>query len=176
MKKIEKRMLMVLSAAACMVLGTSFAAYAKGWERLEDGSWIYLDSYGDRVSCQWEKSGDLYFWLDDDGIMATDQIVDDGGNIYYVDSAGARVYNRWISVENQDDDEVNGNEVETLWYYFGSSGKAYRSEGDLIKKTVGDGVYFFDEDGRMASGWVDDSGETYYCGGENQGWAQSGWQ
>ncbi len=173
---MKKKMLAVFGITALMAVGASMTSYAKGWEQLKDGRWVYLDSYGDRVFEEWQKSGDLYYWLDEDGIMATNRIVDDGQNIYYVNGEGARSTNLWIGVTNWDDEEVNGSYVGSLWYYFGDNGKAYRSSEGLVKKSIGNSVYFFDENGHMASGWVDYSGDTYYCGAKNQGWALSGWQ
>ena len=43
-------------------------------------------------------------------------------NTYYVNEYGVRAKNQWISVENEDSEDVNGEEVETLWYYFGDNG------------------------------------------------------
>ena len=102
-------------------------------------------------------------------------------NTYYVNEYGVRAKNQWISVENEDDTDVNGEEVDTLWYYFGDNGKAYKAESaDMKKKTcpdaTGSRTYFFDSEGHMISGWVDYEGETYYCGTENEGWAYTGWQ
>ena len=36
--------------------------------------------------------------------------------------------------------------------------------------------YFFDDEGRMMSGWLTDDGNIYYLGEENEGWAYTGWQ
>ena len=64
-------------------------------------------------------------------------------------------------MRNEDDDDVNGEDVETLWYYFGDNGKAYKADNgkyEFKKKDVPDSTdtrtYFFDSDGRMVSGWV----------------------
>ena len=102
-------------------------------------------------------------------------------NTYYVNEAGVRAKNQWISVENEDDVDVNGDDVDTLWYYFGDNGKAYKADSnDKKKKTcpdsTGSRTYFFDSEGHMISGWVEYEGDTYYCGTENEGWAYTGWQ
>ena len=107
-------------------------------------------------------------------------------NTYYVNEYGVRAKNQWISVANDDDAEVNGETVETLWYYFGDNGKAFKSEnGDAFKKktcpdATGSRTYFFDSEGHMASGWITVENGTdediYYCGTENEGWAYTGWQ
>ena len=97
---------------------------------------------------------------------------------------GVRAKNQWVSVENENSEDVNGEEVDTLWYYFGDNGKAYKATAedgdDKRKKTcpdaTGSRTYFFDSNGRMLSGWVEKEGELYYCGTENEGWAYTGWQ
>ena len=119
----QTKLAAVLTASALFALGASMSAFASGWE-MEDGSWVYLDNDGDRVTEDWKKSGSNYYWLDEDGYMATDTLVEDDDDYYYVDANGVRVTNRWVSVPNEDDDEVDGKEVDVLWYYMGSSGKA----------------------------------------------------
>ena len=177
----QTKLVAVLSAASLLAIGASMTSFAKGWTE-ENGEWIYLDSDGERVTQEWKKSGSNYYWLDENGVMATNQIVDtDGDDVYYVNEYGVRVKNQWISVENEDDADVNGEEVDTLWYYFGDNGKAYKADTDNLKKktcpdATGSRTYFFDSEGHMVSGWVDYENDTYYCGTENEGWAYTGWQ
>ena len=105
-------------------------------------------------------------------------------NTYYVNEYGVRAKIQWISVENEENIDVNGEEVDTLWYYFDEKGKAYKADttsSDALKKktcpdATGSRTYFFDSEGHMVSGWVDYDGATYYCGTENEGWAYTGWQ
>ena len=180
----QTKLVAVLSAASLLAIGASMTSFAKGWTE-ENGEWVYLDSDGERVTQEWKKSGSNYYWLDENGVMATSQIVDDDENTYYVNEYGVRAKNQWISVENEDDADVNGEEVDTLWYYFGDNGKAYKAESaDMKKKTcpdaTGSRTYFFDSEGHMVSGWVDyiedNKTKTFYCGTENEGWAYTGWQ
>ena len=71
----------------------------------------------------WTNSAFLFiFWQNSDD------------NTYYVNEYGVRAKNQWISVENEDDADVNGEEVDTLWYYFGDNGKAYKADTDNLKK------------------------------------------
>lgn len=176
----QTKLVAVLSAAALLAIGASMTSFAAGWTQ-EDGTWVYLDRDGDRVTEEWKKSGSNYYWLDEDGQMATDLLVEDDDDHYYVDANGVRVINQWVSVENVDDEDVNGEEVDTLWYYMGSSGKAYKATGsnNLKSSTINGKKYFFDNDGHMVSGWLDaedGDGEIYYLGNENEGWAYTGWQ
>ncbi len=171
----QTKLVAVLSAAALLAIGASMTSFAaSGWAQ-EDGTWVYLDSSGDRVYDSWKKSGSSYFYLNEDGEMATNAIIEDGDNKYYVDASGARVTNQWISMENEDDETVGDNDdISTLWFYFGSSGKAY---ADAVK-TINGKKYIFDDNGYMLSGWqtYGDDNDLYYLGDENEGWAYTGWQ
>ena len=43
---------------------------------------------GKPVRNEWKESGDNWFYLDSDGMVAKDTIINDGGDIYYVDKTG----------------------------------------------------------------------------------------
>ena len=189
----QTKLVAVLSAAALFAIGasmTSFAATAH-WEQ-EGEDWVYLDKDGDKVTDTWKKSGSNWFYLDSDGYMAKDTIVISGSNDdkYYVDANGAKVTNTWVSVDNADDNECADQEdVTTIWYFFGSDGKAKKADsGKKVFTGIPHGenmdkksTFAFDEDGHMLSGWQDitlNSGSEYryYFGDENEGWAYLGWQ
>ncbi len=176
----------LVSAAALLTIGAAMTSFA-AWS-VEDGQWVYLDSDGEKVEYEWKKSGADWYYLGEGGYMVTDQLIDDDDDIYYVGTDGRRVINDWRSVPNDDGDEVNDTVVDTLWYYFGSTGKAYKmtelnsDDDSFVKKTVpwsgGSNVFFFDADGRMASGWVeyldkDGNRNLYYLGDETEGWARA---
>lgn len=189
MKKHTKIML-IPCAAAALTLGSSMMAFAAtGWVQ-EDDSWHFYDRNGDQVTSSWKKSGNDWFWLDDDGEMAVSQLVEDDDNYYYVNEGGAMVRNQWRQLEN--DDPQDDDESDTVWYYFGADGKAYKAKdsGRVTFKTIvrADGVskkYTFDEEGKMLYGWVDEQGERqtgddawqtglYYLGGPDDGAMRSG--
>ena len=188
----QTKLVAVLSAAALFAIGasmTSFAATAH-WEQ-EGEDWVYLDKDGDKVTDTWKKNGTHWFYLDSDGYMARDAIITSGSNDdkYYVDANGAKVINTWVSVDNEGDNECSDqDDISTVWYFFGSDGKAKRGDGKKVVKTgipYGEnmdkkGTFAFDEDGHMLVGWQDielSVGEkTYYFGEENEGWAHLGWQ
>ena len=48
----------------------------------------YYDRNGDRVTEEWKKSGDNWYWLNDDGEMAVDELIEDDDDYYYVDANG----------------------------------------------------------------------------------------
>ena len=175
----QTKLVAVLSAAALFAIGASMTSFAAGWAQ-EDGSWVYLDRDGDRVTEEWKKSGSNYYWLDEDGYMATNLLVEDDDDHYYVNENGVRVTNQWVSIDNVDGDTVDDKEVDTLWYYMGSSGRAYKASENSetgFRNTLIDGKrYLFDSEGRMVSGWTYVGNDTYYLGDENEGWAYTGWQ
>ena len=188
----QTKVVAVASAAALLAIGgamTSFAA--QGWVE-EDGTWYYYDKDGNRVEDEWKKSGDNWFWLDSEegGAMATDKLIDDDNNTYYVDGNGVMVTNTWVKVVNEDQDE-DDDPAEYRYYYMQSNGKAYKagtSSNTTKFKTIDGKKYAFDEDGKMLYGWVnkDDStlamGDsdweeaTYYMGSWEDGALKTGWQ
>ena len=115
------------------------------------------------------------------GYMLTNQLVEDGDNYYYVDANGAMVRNTWVAIAADEDEEED---VDYRWYYFGSSGKAYK---DSTGKTINGKKYGFDEEGKMLFGFVDANGAsinteddailncTYYYGTNDDGARHSGW-
>ena len=189
----QTKLVAVLSAAALFAIGASMTSFAgtAHWEQ-EGEDWVYLDKDGDKVTDTWKKSGSNWFYLDSDGYMAKDTIVISGSNDdkYYVDANGAKVTNTWVSVDNSDDNECADQEdVSTIWYFFGSDGKAKKADsGKKVFTGIPHGenmdkksTFAFDEDGHMLSGWQDitlNSGAEYryYFGEENEGWAYLGWQ
>ncbi len=184
----------VASAAALLAIGASMTAFAAaGWVE-EDGVWYYYDSDSNRVEDEWKKSGDNWYWLDseEDGAMATDKLIEDDDNTYYVDTNGVMVTNTWVMVVNEDQDD-DDDPAEYNYYYMGSNGKAYKQTGDSIsKKTINGKTYAFDEDGKMLYGWVSKDGELqngeddwyvdgndttmYYFGSWEDGSMKTGWQ
>ena len=169
-------MLAVLSTAAVMSAVTpSFftadqasliMAAESGWVEEFDG-WRYLDSDGDYLTDSWKKRDGEMYYLDEDGKVATDTIIDDE---YYVDATGKRVAEQWVSVYNEDGmDSMDASEF--LWYYFGRDGRAVKSKW----YKVGDNWHYFNSDGHMLTGKQEIDGNTYYLGDENDGARKSGW-
>ena len=150
----QTKLVAVLSAAALVALGASMTSMAAGWTQ-ENGQWYYYNTNGDYVTDEWKRSGDNYFYLGWDGYMLTNQLVQHGDNYYYVDANGAMVKNQWIAVA-ADDSEYG--DVDHRWYYFGSTGRAYRNSAGFAKKTINGQKYAFDDQGRMLYGWVDGDG------------------
>jgi hypothetical protein len=147
----------VVSAAALLAIGASMTSFAAtGWQE-ENGTWVYYDRNGNMVTGDWAKSGDNWFYLGDNGEMVRDALVDKNENTYYVDANGAMVTNKWVEVDNANDDSEDA--PATVWYYFQANGKAYKAptSGKTSFKTINGKKYAFDVDGKMLFGWVDDN-------------------
>lgn len=124
----------------------SFTAFAadQGWVK-EDNTWYYLDKDGDAVENAWKTNADgtLYFYLNEDGEMATSSLIEDGEYLYYVNADGVQSRNQWRLLETEDADEAR-------WYYFDAKGRAVEN----TKKVIDGKTYYFDEDGKMLYGWA----------------------
>ena len=169
----------VLTASAVLTLGTVFSASAAQWQALGD-EWVYVQNDGEYFKDGWKQDGNLYYYLGSDGIMLRRTLIEDDDNYYYLGSSGAMATNVWKFIQNP---EWQGDELvgEGSWYYFGSNGKAIKSDGSKAKVyEVGDKKYVCDYYGRMMSGWVTESGEyveseedwangLYYADGEGDG-------
>ena len=185
----QTKLVAVLSTAALLAIGASMTSFAaQGWAE-EDGTWVYYDRNGDRVTDKWAKSGNNWYYLDSDGEMAIDTLIEDGDNYYYVDVNGVMASNQWVAIDNEDagDDD----EPDHYWYYFQANGKALTNgnNSNVALKTVNGKKYAFDEEGKMLYGWVaKDNAERidntdgdgfktgdYYFGGEDDGAMTVGW-
>jgi glucan-binding YG repeat protein len=164
----QTKLVAVLSAAALLAMGASMTSFAAGWEKDDAGIWHYYDSDDEMVTDEWKKDEGKWFYLNEDGDMLTSSWVDDD---YYVDDKGAMVVNGWVktySDEDMDDPDEDGE----YWYYFGSKGKKVVDDD----KKINGRTYYFDEDGKMMSGWQEFGGNAYYLGGEDEGWrAENQW-
>ena len=171
MKK-QTHCLAVMSAAACMTLapfmaghtGTAFAAEC-GWTE-ENGSMVYYDEDGDRITDSWRKEGDDWYYLGEEGHVSMNQKVDD----YYVGADGKMVKNTWIELAN-DEDMDSPEAPASFWYYFDKDGKAVTS--NWLKQNGQ--WYYFNESGHMLTGKVNIDGSTYYLGDKNDGTMKTGW-
>jgi len=181
----QTKLVAVLSAAALLAMGASMTSFAKAGWALDGDEWVWLDGNGDRVTNEWKKSADgNYYWLDEDGLIAENAIIEDDDEIYYVNEYGIRVKNAWQSVINEDDLEVNGITPDELWYYFGANGRATRKSDTSDNKynykkislewSQGTDTFFFDTEGHMVTGWIEHDKDVYYC--TEYGNAVTGWQ
>lgn len=158
---MKKKLIAVLSASALLAMGASMTSYAAGWEKDGEGTWHYYEAGGEMVSGEWKKDGASWFYLDDDGKMLTSSWVEDES---YVGESGIRLVNSWIkttSEESVDDPAEDGD----AWYYFDAKGR--KVTGD--SKKINGKTYYFNDDGKMQSGWYAKDDDVLYLGGEDDG-------
>ena len=112
----QTKLVAVLSAAALLAIGASMTSFAatRGWVQ-EGEDWVYLDNSGERVYNQWKRSGNNYYYLNEEGIMATDTLIHDETveAWYYVDENGVKLMNQWKQLPNDEGEQVG--------YYSGCS-------------------------------------------------------
>ena len=180
----QTKLVAVLSAAALLAIGASMTSFAASPWVQEGEDWVYLDKDGNRECNVWRRSNDNYYYLNEEGIMARDTLVKDDNidAVYYVDENGVRVTNQWKELPNDEGAQVGSENTDdtpsSLFYYFGSSGKAYDAGTEDKKIREVDGKYYmFNGDGQMLSGWQKSpEGDLYYFGTEKEGWARIDWQ
>ncbi|MEI3183775.1 MAG: hypothetical protein V8S98_10910 [Lachnospiraceae bacterium] len=56
----QTKLVAVLSAASLLAVGASMTSFADGWTE-ENGTWVYYDGDGERVTQEWKKSGSNYY-------------------------------------------------------------------------------------------------------------------
>jgi len=139
-----KKILTMFFTSAVLVVMCACMVFAQGWAQDENGVWSYTNKDGDKVTEQWVKSGDDFFWLNEDGNMATAQLVNSDA-LYCVDEKGQMIRNNWV--------KVNDDNFDDKWLYFGSNGKAYENGWKTIKNEK----YHF-TDYAMDQGFLDDNG------------------
>lgn len=162
----QMKLVAVLSTAALLAMGMSMTSFAAKWEKDDSGIWHYYDSEGGLVTSEWGKDGASWCYLDDDGNMLTSSWVDDES---YVNEKGARVVNAWVQTSSADGVDDPGEDGDN-WYYFNGKGHKVMSDSEKINGKT----YYFDEEGKMQSGWYEQEGNIFYLGDENDGARKNG--
>ncbi len=160
----RKKLAVCVLSAALMIGAAAITSYAaEGWQQ-SGSSWIYVDSNGNKVTNTWKKGADnLWRYLDSQGNIASNCWVDDE---YFVESTGIMASDKWLKLPKRNL-SWNESSSDTVWYYFTSSGKMISDGWSKINGKY----YYFDSDGVMQTGWVDD--DTYYTNAD--GSMQIGW-
>ena len=171
----------LVAAVALLVIGAAFTSFAAQYNWYDqDGEWRCKDKNGDDYYDAWAKSGADWYWLNDEGFMARETLVDEDKK--YVDADGKMVKNDWKQIADEEGD--------LYWYYFQVGGqKLAAKEGAAPKPvTVNGKKYIFNEAGQMCSGWVQPGFEEvddedyawqtgiYYCGDADDGAVTYGWK
>ena len=84
----------VLIAAAALTAAATITAFA-GWSE-QNGRWYYYnDRNGELVRNEWVEDGGKWYFMDYDGVMMTNSMVDD---VYFVNESGVMVANSWVYI------------------------------------------------------------------------------
>ena len=160
----QTKTLAVLSAAALFAAAapimTNTGTYRvlaaqRGWTE-EDDRLYYYDEDGYKETNTWKKRNGDWFYLDEEGEIATNQRVDD----YFVNDEGHMAKNQWVSAENEISYDSPDSPDGGSWLYFGKDGKIVTAKWMSINGKT----YYFDEDGLMQTGLLELDGQTYYLG------------
>ena len=150
MIKNYKKLFLSFGAAAVLSSAAAFSSLAAsgGWVS-ENGVWKYQEASGNYAYNTWKTSGDNSYYLDNNGVIAVNQWIDD---TYYVDDDGVMAKNSWIQLSEDTSQKKAG------WYYVDAKGKLIKDKWS----TIGDKKYAFDSDGKMRTGWFFDNDDIYY--------------
>ena len=138
-----------------LLLASPANIYAEGWSK-SGSDWVYLDKNNNKETEEWRKGADdKWRYLNSYGVMATKEWVDNDN--YYVDEQGL-IVEGWKQLSD---------EGKSYWAYFQPGGKAVK----VAWKKIGDKQYYFDENGKMLTGWILDN--NYYT--KEDGSMATGW-
>lgn len=146
---------------------SSSGAMRVGWYLDSTGStsaWRYFSGSGAMVK-GWLSDGSNWYWLDDEGKMVHDAMLQIGGATYGFSSSGAMLIGWHLDA--------------SVWHYFSGSGalvKGWLSDGgrwywlDPADGSMATGLnecngtsYIFNSSGAMATGWALADGTWYYA-------------
>ncbi len=166
-------------AAERMMKASNKTGWA-AWVNTDGTLWSYLRN-GKSVKDDWVQDGGKWYFLDSTGIMATAAWVDDG---HYVWPDGVMATG-WVKLDEN-------------WYYMDPN-RSSKTYGKIVTnwQTINKKMYFFDEngvmasnawinghyvwpDGEMATGWVKLDNKWYYMdsnkSSKTYGKTMTGWQ
>ena len=104
------------AAVAAMILTAGMATTSFADWSQQNGKWYYYnDNNGRLVRNDWVCSKDAWYYMDYNGVMQTNSLIDD---TYYVNENGVMITNTWKYINNSRWNESG-------WRYFGANGKAY---------------------------------------------------
>ncbi|MCQ2609534.1 MAG: hypothetical protein MJ151_01915, partial [Lachnospiraceae bacterium] len=99
------------------------------------------------------------YYFGDDGKMVKDEIVEFEDEKYYCDPNGTMIKDTWLTHQEIDDDGT----IESVTYYFGPAGRAYRAvnrSNNMVIKNIDGMKYGFNEYGARLEGYVTRDGES----------------
>ena len=159
MKKVLSKTIIL---SVIMVLSYSVISFAAGWVNDGGDNWSYIEADGTLLTDSIKNSGEDRFYLDENGMMVRDYLLEDYNDaVYYFDDSGKMVRNTWVAVEPSQVYNQMDNPPTIYLYYFGNNGRAYKAQAGVVRKTIDGKKYLFNEGGQMLSGWIDEQGNRY---------------
>ena len=128
---------------------TSGAMVENSWVKIAD-KWYYATDSGKIVRNRWEKIGNVWYYFKQDGVMASNVLVND----YLLNSSGAMAQNAWVKITDKwyyatDSGKIIRDKSYNSWFYL-KSGGAYASREWI-------GAYYLKSGGYMAKNeWIFD--------------------
>ncbi len=178
---MRKNMFKVMALSLAMAALSSTAAFAAGWGKV-GSQWYYYQEDGTVARNTWistltsnDGSGELSYqigskdfvteegkiiaasyWVQGNGVMATDTWVYDAGAWYRMDATGQAIKDKVYTEDKNTYYLGSDGKMETnywyqtedgKWYYFAEDGKAVKNSW----KTIDDAEYYFLKSGTMAT-------------------------
>ena len=148
-----------------------------------DGRWHYFDKSGKgtgavNITPGWVKREDVWYWFKNANAYAENEWVSVNGAWYYLGEKGHMLSgNRVIDGRRYylyaDGSMVKGvlwQKIGNTWYYINYGGALTTNTWRYINHKW----YYFDEFGRMKTGWIQLGGKWYYL--NSSGAMSTGWQ
>lgn len=150
--------LVLLVCFMVVALGTEMFSFI-GWYR-EGDKMSYLDKNGYKFATTWIETDGMRFYLGEDGYVVYNRAFDYNGNLYCVDSKGARVENNFVEITP---DMIVDDSISPGLYYFNERGVAVRRHDSVFTHVINGKKYAFDEEGHVLQDcWLDENGEVIY--------------
>ena len=112
------------AAVAAMILTAGMATTSFADWSQQNGKWYYYnDNNGRLVRNDWVCSKDAWYYMDYNGVMQTNSLIDD---TYYVNENGVMITNTWKYINNSRWNESG-------WRYFGANGNRSMTCGTTLR-------------------------------------------
>ena len=150
---------------------TSGAMVENSWVKIAD-KWYYATDSGRIVRNRWEKIGNVWYYFKQDGVMASNVLVND----YLLNSSGAMAEKEWIFDKSYNSWfylKSGGAYASREWigaYYLKSGG--YMAKNEWIFDPNYNAWYYLKEDGSYVTGGFNIKNKEYFFQ-DNGKWIQS---
>ena len=127
---------------------------ANTWYQSDNGRWWYsTNSQGWYYKDQWAKIDNVWYCFDADGYVKENTWEKFEDKWCYLKQGGYAAMNEWYFIGGS-------------WYYFDEH--CYMVTKKWIKSATREVWYYLGEDGKMATGWIEDDGKRYYLNDQGE--------